>query len=336
MYLSVIIPTRNRSSLLEKAIKSLTRQTYLSENFEIIIVDNGSTDETKSVVESYKHDLPNLIYLYEPKPGLHVGRHAGLAIAKGEILVYGDDDIEAFPTWLEGVAESFQDPAVVLVGGNVLPQFESAPPEWIEQLWQETPWGKAIGEYSLIDFGSDRKEILPNYVYGCNFSIQKSILLEVGGFHPDSMPKDLLKYRGDGESAVSDAIRTKKYKVIFNPKASVYHHVSTSRMTFSYIQKRGYLQGISDSYSYIRKRGHQNFVNLFQAYYNFYKEICLLKIRKTLRKIVSPNDFFALGHLEGYLYYQREVYYNSELLEWVLKKDYFIDSISDDSHLVRQ
>lgn len=336
MFLSVIIPTRNRSSLLEKVIQSLILQTYPKENFEIIIVDNGSTDGTKCVVESFKNDLSNLIYIYYPELGLHVGRHAGLALSKGEILVYGDDDIEAFPTWLEGVAESFQDPAVALVGGNDLPRFESAPPEWVEQLWQVTPWGKTIGEYSLIDFGNDVKEIPPYYVYGCNFSIRKKILLMVGGFHPDSMPDDMLKYRGDGESAVSDVIITKKYRVIFNPKASVYHLVSASRMTISYIHKRGYIQGISDSYSYIRKRGHQNLINLLQAYYYFSKEICLLKIRKILKKIVSPNDFFILGHLEGYLYHQREVYYNREILEWTLKKDYFIDPLSDDSQFVRQ
>lgn len=323
VFLSVIIPTRNRSALLEKAIKSIILQTYPSENFEIIIVDNGSTDETRSVVHSQKHNFHNLTYIYEPKPGLHVGRHAGLTIAKGEILVYGDDDIEAFPTWLEGIAESFNDPAVVLVGGNNLPRFECTPPAWIEKLWQNNPLGMTIVVYSLLDLGDDVKEISPYYVFGCNYSIRKRVLLEVGGFHPDSMPEDLLKYRGDGESAVSLAILKRGYKTIFNPKASVYHWVPKSRMTFEYIYKRGYAEGISNSYIKIRKRGHQNLINYFRAISFFITRKSSVKILKTLRKNVSPNDIFTNGYLDGYLYHQREAYHNRELFEWVLQPVYY-------------
>ena len=326
MYLSVIIPTRNRSSLLEKAIKSLILQTYPQENFEIIIVDNGSTDGTRNIVESYKHNLPNLTYIYEPKPGLHVGRHAGLAIAKGEILVYGDDDIEAFPTWLEGIAESFNDPSVVLVGGNNLPRFECSPPEWIENLWEKNPWGMTIVMYSLLDLGNDIKEISPYYVFGCNYSIRKRVLLEVGGFHPDSMPENLLKYRGDGESAVSEAILQRGYKTIFNPKASVYHWVPKSRMTFDYIYKRGYAEGISNSYIKIRKRGDHTFS--YFIYYLLLHHIKLLKLdfKKRMRKYHIPYNTYHEGFLSGSLFHQKATLHDKKLLEWILKKDYFIDS----------
>jgi glycosyltransferase involved in cell wall biosynthesis len=323
MYLSVIIPTRNRSTQLKKAIESLTLQTYQRENFEIIIVDNGSTDETRNVVESCKQYLPNMSYIYEPKLGLHIGRHAGLAIAKGEILVYGDDDIEAFPTWLEGIAESFQDPNVSLVGGNDLPRFESAPPDWVEQMWQKTPWGKTIGVYSLIDFGNEVKKISPHYVYGCNFSIRKKVLLEVGGFHPDGMPDDLLKYRGDGESAVSDGILLNGYKTLFNPKASVYHWVPKSRMSMEYVYKRGYIQGISNSYADIRKDGKLSRTKGFQYSFKRLINIFNLVIKKLLMKKRSPIDYFYTGYLDGLRYHHRITSNDKEMLDWILKKDYF-------------
>ena len=95
------------------------------EQFEVLIVDNGSTDKTREVCSSFKNTIPNLRYFYEETPGLHVGRHLGMKMAKSELLVYADDDIEAFPTWLEGIAESFRDEEVVLVGGKNLPKFES-------------------------------------------------------------------------------------------------------------------------------------------------------------------------------------------------------------------
>lgn len=326
MYLSVIIPTRNRSSLLEKAIQSLIAQTYPQDDFEVIIIDNGSTDGTKNIVEPYKTKLPHLIYAYEPSPGLHVGRHAGLKIARGDILVYADDDIEAFPTWLEGIAESFEDPSVALVGGNCLPRYESSPPPWVELLWSTTQFGKANSMYSILDFGNTIQEISPYYVWGCNFSIRKEVLLKVGGFHPDGMPDELLQYRGDGESAVSREILNMRYKTIFNPKASVYHFVSTKRMTLEYIHKRGYMQGISDSYTSIRQNHKADpkmaiRMSISNQIYRF-----KMRVRGHISTGMQPRDHYRSGWLEGYLYHQHEALKNERLLDWILRNNYFAEN----------
>lgn len=323
MYISVIIPTRNRASLIEKAILSFKDQTYPLNNFEIIIIDNGSTDETESVVKSHIDYLNNMSYISKQAPGLHVGRHAGLEIAKGDILVYADDDIEAFPTWLEGIAESFEDPSVALVGGNNLPRYETPPPPWIEELWGSTPYGKANGMYSILDFSNSKKEISPYYVWGCNFSIRKGVLLEVGGFHPDGMPDDLLKYRGDGESAVSYEIIKRGYKTVFNPRASVYHYVPKNRMTLEYIHKRGYIQGISDSYTLIRKHGGIPFMKNSKKYIAYLFFWARIQIRLGSKYKENPHELFRKGWWEGFFYHQREVTNNADLLLWVLREDYF-------------
>lgn len=238
MKLSVIIPTRNRAKVLEKALQSIANQTLLQNHFEVIVVDNGSTDDTKSIVDSFVEKIDNLVYIYDDNPGLHIGRHRGLLAAKADILVYGDDDIEATPTWLEGVMESFEDESVALVGGKNIPNFESTPPDWILDLWQKGGEQKVLGHLSILDFGDTIQEINPYYVFGCNFSIRKSVLLEAGGFHPDGMPQEIIKYRGDGESYVSSHIMAKEYKTIYNPKASVYHLCSTNRMTKKYFAQR--------------------------------------------------------------------------------------------------
>src|SRR4030042_3888930 len=128
MFLSVIIPTRNRAHHLVGVLSSLRAQTYEAECFEVLLVDNGSTDNTREVCESYRTLLPNFQYLYDSQAGLHVGRHLGMKRAKADTLVYTDDDIEAFPTWLEGVAEAFCNKQVVLVGGKNLPKFQLEPP----------------------------------------------------------------------------------------------------------------------------------------------------------------------------------------------------------------
>lgn len=301
-------------------------QTYPSNDFEIIVVDNGSTDGTKNIIESYKKILPHLIYAYEPNPGLHIGRHTGLEISLGNILVYADDDIEAFPTWLEGIAESFEDTSVALVGGNNLPNYEVPPPPWVELLWGDTPLGRANGMYSVLDFGNKIHEIYPHFVWGCNFSIRKEVLLKVGGFHPDGMPDELLRYRGDGESAVSGEILKTGKKTVFNPKASVYHFVPAKRMTFDYIFKRGYIQGISDSYSSIRQKHKVNPKMTIRTSILSRIHYLRMRVNGLISTSMRPHDQFRLGWFKGYLYHQHEVLNDEKLLEWVLRENYFGES----------
>lgn len=316
--LSIIIPTRNRSSLLKKTLASISNQTASKESFEVIIVDNGSSDNTKDISMSFKDAFINFKYIYKEEPGLHVGRHAGLKAAKGEILVYADDDIEALATWIEGIRESFRDPQVALVGGNNFPKYESKPPAWVEDLWTITPWGKINGIYSILDFGQERKEIPANYVWGCNLSIRKSILQKLGGFHPDGMPYDLLRYRGDGECAVTRSIsKMENYRTDFNPRASIYHFVSEDRMKLDYVYKRGFAQGISDSYTEIRRKKKPSDYLYLKCIYD--------KVRISINSIKKKDDplsMYSNGYRKGYTYHQEMVKRDNNLLNWILKDNY--------------
>ncbi len=308
MRLSVIIPTKNRANMLERALKSITNQSLSQDYFEVIVVDNGSIDNTRAVVESFLGKIKNLRYFYAGAPGLHVGRHMGLKKAIADITVFCDDDIEAFPTWLEGICESFEREDVVLVGGKVLPKFESFPPDWLIRMWEKS---KLIAYLSVIDLGGEVKYINPYYVFGCNFAIRKKILLEAGGFHPDGMPAELIKYRGDGETYVSDFIRKKGYKTLYNPKASVFHIITKERMTKEYFATRAFNQGISDSYTDIRNNNKKN----------------LLKIRMRifLKKFLLKETLIEESYLKGYLYHQNEAKKDPQLMEWI-KKENYLDS----------
>lgn len=349
MILSVIIPTRNRSKILFGTLESIAKQTLHSQFFEVIVVDNGSTDSTREVVDSFTGQIPTLRYYYEGSPGLHVGRHKGLKEAKSNILVYADDDIEAFPTWLEGIAEAFEDKDVALVGGKNLPKFEIEPPDWIMKMWlQVHPEGKILGYLSILDFGDSIKEISSYYVFGCNFSIRKSVLLQAGGFHPDAMPQEIIRYRGDGESYVSRYILEHGYKTLYHPKASLFHHVPKERMTLKYFYHRAYIQGISDSFTRMRKdsgldindcrnkdknmKGTDNqasYINFAKIYRLLKWGASSIKNRAVLyKKKMFPTEYDRIrdgmkkGHREGYRYHQEEVKKDPKLLEWVLRENY--------------
>jgi glycosyltransferase involved in cell wall biosynthesis len=327
-FISVIIPTRNRSSLLEKALKSLLSQTLSSDEFEVIVVDNGSTDTTSSVVESFFSLLP-LRYFFDPTPGLHVGRHRGLAEAQGEILVYADDDIEALPTWLSSIQEAFTDRTVAMVGGNNFPLFLAPPPDWLKQLWQNShdrqirslPW------LSILEVQGGIQEWSPYQIWGCNFSIRKSVLLEAQGFHPDGMPKDLIRFRGDGESHVSRFVVESGMKALFHPGASVYHKVTPERMTYDYFRQRGFNQGVSDSYTQLRAKSISTLPRPLSAY-RIMRSVWS-KLRSLGLRIRKRDDIpqalveYKAGYREGFAYHQDTYRTDPEVREWVHRATYY-------------
>lgn len=328
--LSVIIPTRNRADLLQLALQSLQSQTLSTDSFEVLVIDNGSTDNTKQVVALFQQQLGNVRYFFDQTPGLHVGRHLGMKMAKSDILVYADDDIEAFPTWLEAITETFQDSGVVLVGGKNLPKFESEPPAWILKMWEKDKKdNRILSSLSILDLGDEKEEVNPYLVFGCNFSIRKAVLLAAGGFHPDAMPRELIKYRGDGESCVSKYILDNSYKTLYHPKASVYHSVSKNRMTKDYFCRHAYNQGISESYIQIR-----NAHTFIAKSDHLVGPLTLAKrltrvIRNELRTSIPGRSklrglYRAIreAHEAGFTYHQMVYREDPEVRAWVHKSDY--------------
>ena len=315
--ISVIIPTRNRSALLRKTLRSVLAQALPVEGFEVIVVDNDSSDNTREVAEDFLRTSANVIYTVEKKPGLHEGRHAGLRLAGGRILAYIDDDVEVFPGWLEGIHESFRDETVGLVGGKDVPVFESDPPEWVDALWEMTPAGRYIPAFSLLDFGDEVMEIAPEFVFGCNFSVRKDLLLKIGGFHPDGMPEGLEAYRGDGETFVARETRRLGYRIIYNPKASVGHWVPSSRMTMEYVRKRAFASGISQSFTDTRAEGDQP-----QAPW-FSRLLQNLGYRKAVLLASPVRREILKAYRQGYDYHQDKLRTDRSLRAWVHRESYW-------------
>ena len=121
MFISVIIPTRNRAASLGRALETLGRVICPKElPWEVIVVDNDSTDETKAVVESFMENSDlDVHYLLEPERGTSNARNAGAQAARGELLAFIDDDILVSPDWLAQIAaEASRDPSVSLFFGQ--------------------------------------------------------------------------------------------------------------------------------------------------------------------------------------------------------------------------
>lgn len=324
--ISIVISSLNRADLLAAALDSFMRQTFATSDFEALVIDNGSADHTTQVIRTYMTKLPNLLGLYDAEPGLHTGRHVGMKAAKGDILVFADDDIEAFPSWLSSIKEGFSGPDVAMVGGNNFPMFLEEPPSWLQKMWERRGWGgvRAIPALSVIEFSGQRSLISPYQIWGCNFAIRKDVLLAAGGFHPDGMPKELIRFRGDGETHVSRYVAESGMKCVFHAGASVYHKVTPERMTYTYFRQRGFNQGVSDSYTVLRNEdqpssGSQRSSIARAASWSLRKFrdiMCDHEMKQALQEI-------KLGHREGYAYHQKVYREDPEVRAWVHKPTYF-------------
>jgi len=327
--ITLVLPTRNRSGLLDCAIASVFKQKLTRANFEIVLLDNGSIDDTHEIALKWIEQLGNLSYFYVPEPGLHVGRHRGMLEAKGDVLVFADDDIEATPCWLGAIHEAFQDPDLAMMGGNDLPMFMGAPPDWLYELWsyEKPDKSHSIPLLSIQQNPPGKRKFSPYWVWGCNFAIRKEVLLAAGGFHPDGMPQDLIRFRGDGETHVSKYVADNNLKCIFDSRATVYHKVTPERMTFEYFRNRGFNQGISDSYTQLRAG-----ISEVKSHHSIQTRFARWSLRKLRRmksflcgeKKISPAiEEYQAGFQAGFAFHQDAYRDDPEVRAWVHKKYYF-------------
>lgn len=292
LLISAIICTHNRSRYLGAAIASLLAQTYAA--YEIIVVDNASTDDTRAVVETYLPH-PKLTYLYEGTLGLSTARNRGAAIARGTLLAYLDDDAEASPHWLAALVAAFeQHPKAAIAGGYVSliwPQNVTPP------LWLSATLSESLGAY---DLGTTTRLITnPGQTpRGLNYGVKKSFLEAVGGFDPQlgRVGKNLLS---NEELHLTQLALAAGHEVLFVPQAQVAHNVAPERLRRGWFLRRSWWQGISECYR--EQLSHQLTLERVRG-----RSLCLARgLVKALRHWSDPalrfeNLVYAYGQL-GYV-----------------------------------
>lgn len=228
---SIIVCTYNRAESLRDTLRALrAQQVSPARTWEVIVVDNNSKDHTRQVVEDVQRAWPMLRYESEGAQGLSHARNHGIACARGETLIFTDDDVLPEPDWIEitltGMAQYHADAC----GGYIAPLWETPPPAWLTERF-----------YGFLALRTDRTDdhaiMASNQTpFGANMAFRKSVFERVGPFDTNRGRKGKVLASGeDGE--MFERILATGLKVMFLGRSRVHHKVESFRLTKRYFRR---------------------------------------------------------------------------------------------------
>jgi glycosyltransferase involved in cell wall biosynthesis len=235
---SAIVCTYNRSGFLRDCLQSLVEQTLDVRLFEVIIVNNNSTDDTQSVAERFTQGYDRFRVVLEPKQGLSNARNRGWREAEGRYVAFLDDDATACPTWLEKILWAFENvkPTPGCVGGQIDLTWEVSRPAWILD--------DMLAPLGRLDI-SDKPCLLKNeYLFGGNLAIPKALLEDIGGFNPN-LGRGASDLMGNEEILLQQQVQQKGLPLYYHPEIFVWHMVHKARVRKSWFLQRRFWQGVS-------------------------------------------------------------------------------------------
>ena len=236
--ISVIVCTYNRCESLCDTLVTLKEQVLDTPLcMEIIVVDNNSNDRTKTVVLDNTADSPFPIrYLFEPRQGISYARNRGINNAKGELIVFTDDDVIVEKDWVSKILNAFSDPTVGGVGGKIIPRWEVASlPRWFSK---DLHQNLALIDYGEEPFILDRDRPF----YGANMAFRKEVFQKIGSFRTDLGRKGKILL-GSEDTEIFKRAFDVGFHMLYDPKVCVHHVVGEDRMTKSYFRRYHFRAG---------------------------------------------------------------------------------------------
>ncbi len=239
LLISAVVCTHNRATVLQGALASLAAQTLAAQRFEILVVDNASTDATREVAERARAGGAPIRYLHEPQLGVSHARNRGWQEARAPLVAFLDDDALAPPDWLARIVADFAqlDPKPGCLGGPVDPIWEAPRPDWLPD---------ALLPYLTVLDLDQGPGPMPRgkFLYGTNSSFERAQLAAIGGYSPALGPIGGWQRTGE-DTFVQKQLRGRGCELWYDPALRIRHHVPAERVTQSWLLRRLYLEGIS-------------------------------------------------------------------------------------------
>lgn len=226
--LSIVVCTYNRMKFILNCMQSLLIQTLDNRSFEVIMVDNNSTDGSAAIIKEFigSHQQSPFRYVFEPRHGLAFARNRGINEARFDIITFIDDDAETIPEFAKTIYDfMLAHPEAAGAGGRILPRYsETDEPEWMSYY--------LAGFLGTTDYGQPARKYKwkMKYPAGCNMTYRKGLLLKAGGFN------NQLTFRSD-DKQIYRAVKSINDTVYFLPDALLYHNIDAARLEFANFKK---------------------------------------------------------------------------------------------------
>lgn len=271
--ISVIIATCNRGASLKETLNSiLAQEVNNSFNYEILVVDNNSKDNTREIVESYFQAFAGkLKYLFESRQGKSYALNAGLAGAKGEIIAFCDDDVIVDPAWLFNIARCFNEYGCDALGGRVVPLYPQNVPSWVKENKD-----LLVGPVVRHDYGEEIKIYdgqLMRAFLGSNMAIRSSCFAKIGLFRTDLGPGQA---QTGEDTDIFQRLKEAGAKLYYNGPALVFHPISKKRITYRFLIRYYFTLG-----KYYTKKDYEKLANA--------KPICYFGVPRFFVKTTLVN-----------------------------------------------
>jgi len=248
MKYSIVIPTYNRGVELAHTIRSISG-IETADNWELIVVDNNSHDETRAVVQAAQCGFPvSLRYVFEAEQGRCAALNAGIRESKGEIIVTTDDDVRVEKDWLDRAYDGLESLNCDYVGGKVLPIWGAPRPEWLPN-----HGGKHWAVIALLDYGPEPIEFKRLMPLGVNMAFRRDAFERVG-LWDNRVGRKAGTLLGQEVREWGLRARTAGLSGFYVPEMTVRHVISSDRLTKRYFRRWFYWHGISRAMLYAHKR----------------------------------------------------------------------------------
>lgn len=231
--ISIVVCTFNRSDVLQGCLESLENQTLDPACFEVLIVDNNSTDATKQVGERFVKQNSNFHYCFEANQGLSHARNRGWAEATGDWIGYIDDDAKASRVWLETARKIIVNQRPDIFGGPYYAFYDSAKPQWFAD------------RYASSEKGPTPRNLNGNeFLSGTNIFFRRELLSSIGGFDPNlGMSGAQIGYGEETALMITARKRFPDLEIFYDPSLYVFHLVPPHKMTFAWLARQRFVAG---------------------------------------------------------------------------------------------
>lgn len=234
MRASIIVCTYNRAESLTKTLDALLNLSApASLAWEVLVVDNNSSDNTQATVQSYQQRMTNLRYAFQPEQGLSHARNMGIEQTDADILLFTDDDVRPEPDWLEKTLANMKEYPCDACGGYIAPSWEQPPPSWLTERF-----------YGFLAIKTDESGPHPIVLgdelpFGANMVFKRNVFEQLGVFDTSRGRKGAVLASGeDGE--MFERILNAGMKVMYFDNARVHHQIEAFRTRKHYFRRWRY------------------------------------------------------------------------------------------------